>query len=88
VLAIGSVSVVAALIFAAASLANPLAWIVHGLLLYSLLALGDLVHHVWGVERGLANAGLRPDVPPSRISSAATSTAWMRGHAGGRRSKA
>jgi adenosylcobinamide-phosphate synthase len=58
VLAIGSVSVVAALIFAAASLANPLAWIVHGLLLYSLLALGDLVHHVWGVERGLANAGL------------------------------
>ena len=36
---------------AAAILAQWLAFLVHGLLLYSLLALGDLVHHVWRVER-------------------------------------
>jgi adenosylcobinamide-phosphate synthase len=58
VLAVLSVSVVVIAIFAALALSGPLAWIVHGLLLYSLLALGDLVHHVWGVERALARAGL------------------------------
>jgi adenosylcobinamide-phosphate synthase len=34
------------------------AWILHVFLLYSLLALGDLVHHVWRVERALAANGL------------------------------
>ena len=30
-----------------------LAWVVHAFILYSLLALGDLVHHVWRIERAL-----------------------------------
>jgi len=30
-----------------------LAWFVHAFILYSLLALGDLVHHVWKIERAV-----------------------------------
>jgi adenosylcobinamide-phosphate synthase len=29
------------------------AWLLHALILYSLLALGDLVHHVWRIERAV-----------------------------------
>jgi adenosylcobinamide-phosphate synthase len=57
-LAILSVAAVAAAIFAALLAATTLAWIAHVLVLYSLLALGDLLHHVWGVERALAQDGL------------------------------
>jgi adenosylcobinamide-phosphate synthase len=32
------------------------AWAVHGFLLYSLLALGDLLRHVWRVERGVSES--------------------------------
>src|SRR5262245_26286901 len=58
ILAIVAVGAAAALVLVASLLAPALALIVHGLLLYSLLALGDLVHHVWGVERALAEQGL------------------------------
>lgn len=42
----------------AAALDSRLAWMVHGLLLYSLLALGDLLRHVWRVEQELARGRL------------------------------
>jgi adenosylcobinamide-phosphate synthase len=41
---------------------NSLAWIVHTFILYSLLALGDLLRHVWRVEDALA----RKDVGAAR----------------------
>jgi adenosylcobinamide-phosphate synthase len=37
---------------------NSLAWIVHTLILYSLLALGDLLRHVWRVEDALTRKDL------------------------------
>jgi adenosylcobinamide-phosphate synthase len=38
-------------VIVAARLASPIAaWLVHAFLLYSLLALGDLLHHVWRIE--------------------------------------
>jgi len=39
-----------------------LAWALHVFVLYSLLALGDLLHHVWRVER----AAQRDDLPEAR----------------------
>src|SRR5262245_53672192 len=39
-----------------------IAWILHVFLLYSLIALGDLLHHVWRVERALAQG----DLPAAR----------------------
>jgi adenosylcobinamide-phosphate synthase len=35
-----------------------LAWLVHAFLLYSLLALGDLLHHVWRIERAVRDNAL------------------------------
>jgi adenosylcobinamide-phosphate synthase len=35
------------------ALSGWLAWLVHAFVLYSLLALGDLVHHVWRIERAV-----------------------------------
>jgi adenosylcobinamide-phosphate synthase len=57
-LTILSLAVVAALMFAALALADWVAWLVHALILYSLLALGDLLQHVWRVERALARGGV------------------------------
>lgn len=45
-------------------------WALHAFLLYSLLALGDLVRHVWRVERALT----RDDLPGAR-----TAIAWLVG---------
>ena len=36
-----------------------LAWLVHAFLLYSLLALGDLLHHVWRIETAVRAGDLR-----------------------------
>lgn len=42
-----------------AGLISPwLAWLVHGFLLYSLLALGDLLRHVWRVEQAVARGSI------------------------------
>jgi adenosylcobinamide-phosphate synthase len=49
-LATVSLGAVTAVMFAARSGSGGLAWFVHAFLLYSLLALGDLLHHVWRIE--------------------------------------
>jgi adenosylcobinamide-phosphate synthase len=54
----GWVGGVSALVVAAGLLAPWLGSLVHGLALYSLLALGDLLRHVWSVERALSREGL------------------------------
>jgi adenosylcobinamide-phosphate synthase len=48
-----SMSMTALMLLAAAAISVWLAWIVHTFVLYSLLALGDLVHHVWRIERAV-----------------------------------
>jgi adenosylcobinamide-phosphate synthase len=45
-------------IVAVASITTRLAWVAHVFLLYSLLALGDLLRHVWRVERALSQGAL------------------------------
>lgn len=52
----------AVMLMAAAAASKPLAWLVHLFLLYSLLALGDLLHHVRRIETALRSA----DVPAAR----------------------
>ena len=49
-LATVSLSVVAVVLVISHELFAPLEWIVHVFLVYSLLALGDLLHHVWRIE--------------------------------------
>jgi adenosylcobinamide-phosphate synthase len=58
VLAIVALAVVTAVIAAALALSPWLAWFVHAFLLYSLLALGDMLRHVWRVEQALDREGL------------------------------
>jgi len=53
VLATVALGLVAGLMLLSSALSAWVAWILHVFLLYSLLALGDLVHHVWRVERAL-----------------------------------
>ena len=57
-LAAGWVGVVAALVGGAARIAPAMAWVVHAFLVYSLLALGDLLRHVWRVEQALVRGDL------------------------------
>jgi adenosylcobinamide-phosphate synthase len=53
------VMALSALVFAAAIFVTPLAgWILHVFVLYSFLALGDLLRHVWRVERALLRGDL------------------------------
>jgi adenosylcobinamide-phosphate synthase len=52
-LATVALSLVVGLMLLSSALSAWAAWILHVFLLYSLLALGDLVHHVWRVERAL-----------------------------------
>jgi adenosylcobinamide-phosphate synthase len=52
-LAVGALGAVAGVMLLSSALSAWLAWILHVFLLYSLLALGDLIHHVWRVERAL-----------------------------------
>lgn len=49
-LATVSLGGVAALLVVANSASVTLAWLIHAFLVYSLLALGDLLHHVWRIE--------------------------------------
>jgi adenosylcobinamide-phosphate synthase len=51
-----------ALVMTAAAVSAPIGWVLHVFLLYSLLALGDLMRHVWSVERAL----MRADVAAAR----------------------
>jgi adenosylcobinamide-phosphate synthase len=53
-LAIVSVGMAAGALLLATRLPWPVAWLLHGFVLYSLLALGDLLRHVWRVERGVS----------------------------------
>lgn len=57
---LGSVSVggVAAILIAASAASTVLAWLVHAFVLYSLLALGDLLHHVWQIETAVRRGDL------------------------------
>src|SRR5262249_428536 len=57
-LALIAVSVVAGAMLLSLKLSVWIAWILHVFLLYSLLALGDLVQHVWRVERALTGKDL------------------------------
>ncbi len=57
-LAAGWIAVVSGLVAGAARLAPSLAWLVHAFLVYSLLALGDLIRHVLRVERALTRGNL------------------------------
>jgi adenosylcobinamide-phosphate synthase len=50
-LALAALGVVAGAMVASLALSVWVAWILHVFLVYSLLALGDLVHHVWRVDR-------------------------------------
>ena len=47
-----------ALVVAAGTLASWLGWLLHVFVLYSLLALGDLLRHVWRVEQALVRQDL------------------------------
>jgi adenosylcobinamide-phosphate synthase len=49
-----SLAVTAGGLLLATSVTPALAWALHGFLVYSLLALGDLLRHVWRVERGVS----------------------------------
>jgi adenosylcobinamide-phosphate synthase len=53
------VAVATAAILISFALTPWLAWIVHTLVLYSLLALGDLLRHVWRVEAALIRADIK-----------------------------
>jgi adenosylcobinamide-phosphate synthase len=55
-LAAVSLGVLTIVLVAATSISTVLAWLLHAFLLYSLLALGDLLHHVWRIE-GAVRAG-------------------------------
>lgn len=58
VLAVVALGLVAGAMLLSLALSVWVAWFLHVFLLYSLLALGDLVHHVWRVERALTAGDL------------------------------
>lgn len=53
-----SVGVASALVLGAGAIAPWAGWLAHGLLVYSFLALGDLLRHVWRVEKALMHDDL------------------------------
>jgi adenosylcobinamide-phosphate synthase len=59
-----SLGVVTAVLFAANAVSPPVGWFIHAYVLYSLLALGDLVRHVWRIEAAV-RAG---DLPRARLA--------------------
>lgn len=59
-----SLGVLMLVLFAAQSASVALAWLIHLFLLYSLLALGDLLQHVWRIEAAVC-AG---DLPRARLA--------------------
>jgi adenosylcobinamide-phosphate synthase len=66
-LASASLAGVLAIVAGAASLNAPLGWIAHTFFVYSFLALGDLIRHVWRVERALRDDNL--DAARQRITA-------------------
>jgi adenosylcobinamide-phosphate synthase len=52
------IAIVCGLVLAAAGGPEPIGWLVHAVIVYSLLALGDLLRHVWRVERALGDGDL------------------------------
>jgi adenosylcobinamide-phosphate synthase len=52
------IAVVVGVVAAASALAPMAARLVHGFLLYSLLALGDLLHHIWRIEKAVRTGDL------------------------------
>ena len=62
-----AMAVVALAIAAAAAISTNVAWLIHAFIVYSLLALGDLLHHVWKIERAV-RAG---DLPRARTAVSA-----------------
>lgn len=66
-LAVSSLSVLAMLMVAVGVGAPRLRWLAHALVLYTLLALGDLWHHVWRIESAVS----RDDLPGARRAVAA-----------------
>jgi adenosylcobinamide-phosphate synthase len=62
VLALVALGVVAGAMAASLALSVWVAWILHVFLVYSFLALGDLVHHVWRVDRASDLAAARAAV--------------------------
>jgi len=58
ILAILSLTITATAMMVCLAVSPWLAWTLHVFILYSLLALGDLLHHVWRVERALARGDL------------------------------
>jgi adenosylcobinamide-phosphate synthase len=57
-LATTSLGVLAAVVAAVGVTSSIAVWIVHALVLYSLLALGDLLHHVWRIEKAVRSGDL------------------------------
>jgi adenosylcobinamide-phosphate synthase len=57
-LAIASIGSVAVVMLGARSVSTVLPWIVHLFLVYSLLALGDLLWHVWRIEKAVRSGDL------------------------------
>jgi adenosylcobinamide-phosphate synthase len=53
-----SLAVVTAALITAGAPATMFAWLLHAFLLYSLLALGDLLHHVWRIEAAVRTGDL------------------------------
>lgn len=57
-LAIVSLVTASAIILAVTPISPIAAWVAHVFLLYSLLALGDLLHHVWRIEQAVRDSDL------------------------------
>ena len=66
-LAVVSLGFVSVVLLLAVTTSAALAWLIHVFLLYSLLALGDLLHHVWRIEQAV-RAG---DLPRARLGVSA-----------------
>ena len=66
-LAVVSLGVLAGVLAAAAAWSPVVVWLVHAFVLYSLLALGDLLHHVWRIE----SAARSGDVARARVAVSA-----------------
>ena len=62
-----SIAVLGLLLFTAASISRWVAVTLHLFVLYSLLALGDLLHHVWHIERAVRAS----DLPGARVAVSA-----------------
>jgi len=66
-LSIATLAVVALAMVAAETVSVNIAWLIHAFIVYSLLALGDLLHHVWKIEMAV-RAG---DLPRARTAVSA-----------------